>query len=60
MTECVRFARQAGYEKIVLWTQSELDAARHCYEKAGFWVVDRKEHKSFGKKLTAEIWELGL
>src|SRR3984957_17170466 len=24
VAECVRFARQAGYEKIVLWTQSEL------------------------------------
>jgi len=60
VAECVRFARQAGYEKIVLWTQSELDAARHVYEKAGFQVVDKKEHHSFGKDLTAEVWELEL
>jgi DNA-binding MarR family transcriptional regulator/N-acetylglutamate synthase-like GNAT family acetyltransferase len=60
VAECVRFARQAGYEKIVLWTQSELDAARHVYEKAGFRVVEKKEHHSFGKDLTAEIWELEL
>ena len=60
VAECVRFARQAGYEKIVLWTQSELDAARHVYEKAGFRVVEKKEHHSFGKDLTAEVWELGL
>ncbi len=60
VAECVRFARQAGYEKIVLWTQSELDAARHVYEKAGFRVVEKKEHHSFGKDLTAEVWELEL
>jgi DNA-binding MarR family transcriptional regulator/N-acetylglutamate synthase-like GNAT family acetyltransferase len=60
VAECVRFGRQAGYEKIVLWTQSELDAARHCYEKAGFRVVEKKEHQSFGRDLTAEVWELEL
>jgi DNA-binding MarR family transcriptional regulator/ribosomal protein S18 acetylase RimI-like enzyme len=60
VAECVRFARQAGYEKIVLWTQSELDAARHVYEKAGFRVVEKKEHHSFSKNLTAEVWVLTL
>lgn len=60
VAECVRFARQAGYEKIVLWTQSELDAARHVYERAGFRVVEKKGHQSFGKDLTAEVWELEL
>jgi DNA-binding MarR family transcriptional regulator/predicted GNAT family acetyltransferase len=60
VTECIRFARQAGYQKIVLWTQSELDAARHVYKKAGFRVVDKKRHHSFSKDLTAETWELAL
>ena len=36
--ECVRFSRDAGYEKITLWTQSNLLAARHLYEAAGFRV----------------------
>jgi DNA-binding MarR family transcriptional regulator/predicted GNAT family acetyltransferase len=59
--ECVRFARQAGYKKMVLWTQSELDAARHIYQQAGFKVVDKKRHDSFGRKgLVAETWELKL
>ncbi len=55
--ECIRFARQAGYRKITLWTQSNLDAARHIYRKAGFRVVKREPHESFGYKLTAETWE---
>jgi DNA-binding MarR family transcriptional regulator/GNAT superfamily N-acetyltransferase len=57
--ECVRFAERAGYKKIVLWTQSELHAARHLYEQAGFKVVGRQRHDSFGRKgLVAETWEL--
>jgi DNA-binding MarR family transcriptional regulator/GNAT superfamily N-acetyltransferase len=58
--ECVRFARRAGYRKITLWTQSTLDAARHIYRKAGFRVVKRERHQSFGHKLTGETWELSL
>lgn len=58
--ECLRFARQAGYHKIVLWTQSDLDAARHIYKKASFRIVEKKPHHSFGKDLVAETWELTL
>jgi len=58
--ECVRFARQAGYRKITLWTQSHLRAARGLYEKAGFRLVGRKSHHSFGHDLVAETWELEL
>jgi ribosomal protein S18 acetylase RimI-like enzyme len=58
--ECVRFARQVGYKKITLWTQSDLYAARHIYEGAGFNVVNKKPHQSFGHDLVAETWELKL
>jgi DNA-binding MarR family transcriptional regulator/N-acetylglutamate synthase-like GNAT family acetyltransferase len=60
VSECVRFARQAGCKKIVLWTQSELRAARHIYEKAGFQLVRKQPHHSWGKDLVAETWELKL
>jgi len=60
VSECVRFARQVGYQKVKLWTQSELDAARHVYKKAGFHVVEKKRHHSFSKDLVAETWELAL
>jgi DNA-binding MarR family transcriptional regulator/GNAT superfamily N-acetyltransferase len=61
IAECVSFARQAGYNKIVLWTQSELHAARHLYQQAGFELVGKKRHHSWGRKgLIAETWELKL
>lgn len=58
--ECVRFAREAGYRKVTLWTQSHLDAARHVYLKAGFRLVAEEPHRSFGLDLVAETWEKDL
>jgi DNA-binding MarR family transcriptional regulator/GNAT superfamily N-acetyltransferase len=61
VTECVRFARQAGYKKMMLWTQSELKAARHLYQEAGFHLIREEAHKSWGRRdLVSEIWELKL
>jgi len=59
--ECVRFARQVGYKKMILWTQSELKAARGIYEQAGFRLVKQELHESWDRKdLVAETWELDL
>jgi DNA-binding MarR family transcriptional regulator/GNAT superfamily N-acetyltransferase len=58
--ECVRFARAAGYRKITLWTNSILVAARHIYQKAGFRLVARERHRSFGHDLLGETWEREL
>ena len=58
--ECVGFARQAGYQKMTLWTQSILRAARQIYQETGFQIVGQEQHHSFGKDLTAETWELDL
>jgi DNA-binding MarR family transcriptional regulator/GNAT superfamily N-acetyltransferase len=59
--ECVHFGREAGYKKIMLWTQSELAAARSIYESAGFHRVAEERHDSWSRKnLVAETWEMAL
>lgn len=58
--ECIRFSRRKGYEKLVLWTNNVLVAARHTYRKLGFELVDQEEHHSFGHDLVGETWELTL
>jgi DNA-binding MarR family transcriptional regulator/GNAT superfamily N-acetyltransferase len=58
--ECIRFARQARYRKLTLWTQSILTAARRIYQRAGFHLVRQERHHSFGKNLIGETWELEI
>jgi len=58
--ECRIFARQAGYGRIVLWTNSVLVSARRIYEAAGYRLVKSEPHHSFGQDLVAETWELEL
>jgi len=59
--ECIRFARQRRYRKIVLWTQSELEAARRIYQQCGFRLTATDPHQSWGRSdLVSETWELDL
>jgi DNA-binding MarR family transcriptional regulator/GNAT superfamily N-acetyltransferase len=58
--ECIRFARQAGYSKLVFWTNSPLVAARSIYDKAGFRLVAEEPHSMFGPEVVGQDFELDL
>jgi len=60
VNECERFARTAGYQRIRLWTNSVLAAARGIYQRCGYQLVASEEHHSFGADLVGETWELSL
>ena len=58
--QCIAFAREAGYRKLVLWTHANLLAARAIYRKLGFRKVKSEPHRQFGVPVVGEYWELPL
>jgi DNA-binding MarR family transcriptional regulator/GNAT superfamily N-acetyltransferase len=58
--ESIDFARAQGYRRLVLWTQSDLAAARAIYRACGFELGKSEAHAAFGVKLTGEYWEKRL
>lgn len=57
---CVSFARNAGYQRMKLWTNHPLTAARHVYVQRGFTLVSEDAHESFGAQLRGQVYELAL
>ena len=58
--ECVRFARDAGYRRIRLWTTTHQVAACAIYRAAGFQLTREEPHTGFGETVTGQTYELDL
>jgi GNAT superfamily N-acetyltransferase len=56
----IDFAREAGYERIVLWTHDVLTAAARIYLKAGFVLTSAAPEHHFGADLISQTYELNL
>ncbi|MFF2479822.1 GNAT family N-acetyltransferase [Paenibacillus sp. NPDC058071] len=55
------YCKAQQYERISLWTVSDLTAARKLYKKLGFHLaVVKDEQLLWGKKLVEERWDLEL
>jgi DNA-binding MarR family transcriptional regulator/N-acetylglutamate synthase-like GNAT family acetyltransferase len=58
VSACVEFAREAGYRRMMLWTNKGLESARKIYESVGFRLVEEKAHRDFGPELIGQSWEM--
>jgi GNAT superfamily N-acetyltransferase len=57
---CIERARQLGYQRLTLWTNDVLTAARRIYETSGFRLTKEYTHRSFGRDLVGQVWDLDL
>ncbi|MCF6245724.1 MAG: helix-turn-helix domain-containing GNAT family N-acetyltransferase [Desulfobacula sp.] len=60
LDEALKFCKRQNYQKIILWTVSNLDAARHLYGQSGFQLTTTRTHQIWGQELTEELWEIHL
>lgn len=57
---CVDFARAAGYRRIGVVDQRRAGVTRRIYQAAGFVLLDREPHHSFGRDLVGQHWARDL
>jgi DNA-binding MarR family transcriptional regulator/GNAT superfamily N-acetyltransferase len=58
--ECLRFARRAGYKRIMLWTYDATVDAHRIYQRMGFTLDEEKKARAFGHDMVEETWSKDL
>jgi DNA-binding MarR family transcriptional regulator/GNAT superfamily N-acetyltransferase len=58
--ECLRFAKRAGYQRIVLLTYDVLADARRIYQRAGFRLANEEKTHAYGHDLVEQVWSRDL
>jgi DNA-binding MarR family transcriptional regulator/GNAT superfamily N-acetyltransferase len=58
--ECVRFARQAGYRRMVLFTTEFQRKAARIYANAGFELIEEVDGDTLGYRVREQLWSMEL
>ncbi len=58
--QAISFCKEAGFEKIYLWTFEGLLSARHIYEKYKFQLTEERPGNRWGTSVTEQRFELIL
>lgn len=60
MAIAIEFCKEKRYEKIILWTNQRLVAARSLYQFYGFTIQEKREQFLSNQLIKEERWELDL
>lgn len=60
LSDCLTFARQAGYKHMTLTTQESQTLGRAMYARAGFTRTSSRPDHLFGRDVVDEFWDIDL
>lgn len=60
LDRALSFCREAGHDRLFLWTFHGLAAARTLYERAGFQLTHETEGKPWGRPILEQRFDLWL
>ena len=60
LRDALEFCRSSEFSSVFLWTLSDLKAAAHLYQQAGFHRTEQKTHEIWGAMRTEERYDLAL
>jgi ribosomal protein S18 acetylase RimI-like enzyme len=58
LNEALEFCRERRFGSLFLWTTSDLEAAAHLYQQAGFRKTEERTHRVWGQTVTEERYDM--